>query len=128
MARSVFNNVHRLFPLILPNSVHSLLQLCTVLQVQGIQHGLQQERVSGRPGELAGQPLQPQAEHRHRILRGYLPPRSVPRIKTKLSIVFDRWTLLPLQEGEGGLSRDWEVSIVIRIACKNSEFTYSNLP
>ncbi len=110
----------RIFGIVSLQCVHSILQLCIMLQVQGIQHGLQQERVPGRPGELAGQPLQPEAQHRHRFLRGHLPQRSVPRIKTKLSIVFDRWTLLPLQEREGGLYRGWEVSIVIRIGCKNS--------
>ncbi len=123
MPRSVLNDVYRLFSLTLSYSVHSILQLCTLLQVQGIQHGLQQERVPGRPGELAGQPLQPEAQHRHRLLRGHLPQRSVP---PKPNQTFYRlWSLdtSPFaREGRRSLYRGWEVSIVIRIARKNSEF------
>ena len=50
----------------------SIILSIVYFQLQGLQHGLQPQRVPVRHHQLRGQPVQPPPQHRHRFLRGHL--------------------------------------------------------
>jgi hypothetical protein len=123
MARSVFNDIHHLFfsHFTLLRSLDSTTLYCRCKgfnmdynrnECQAVLENSQDNLFNLRPSTGI-------AFFEAICLRG-----RCRQNQTKHSIVFDRWTLLPLQEGEGGLSRDWEVSIV---TCKNRGFRSAKL-